>query len=212
MKILALSDEVVDFIYSANIKERFGDVDLVLGCGDLPFYYLEFVVTILNKPLYFVPGNHDARSQYLADGRILNHAEGCVNLDGQLKKEEGLLLAGLGGSIRYRADGTHQYSQNEMKVRVASLTPSLWLNRWRYGRFLDILVTHSPPFGIHDGGDLAHTGFTVFADFVKMFQPRFLLHGHSHIYRRSDVSRTQLGRTEILNVYPYRLIEWESGQ
>ncbi|MBI3241429.1 MAG: metallophosphoesterase [Chloroflexi bacterium] len=211
MKILALSDEVVDFIYSADVKKRFGDVDLVLGCGDLPFYYLEFVVTILNKPLYFVPGNHDARSQFLSDGRIVNHAEGCVNLDGRLVEEDSLLLAGLGGSIRYRPDGIHQYSQNEMRARVASLTPSLWFNRFRHGRFLDILISHSPPLGIHDGGDLAHTGFAALVDFIKVFQPRFLLHGHSHVYRQTDITRTQLGRTEILNVYPYRLIEWEPG-
>ncbi|MEK7324799.1 MAG: metallophosphoesterase [Chloroflexota bacterium] len=212
MKILALSDEVVDFIYSTSVKERFGDVDLVLGCGDLPFYYLEFVVTILNKPLYFVPGNHDAPSQYLSDGRVVRSAEGCLNLDGRAINENGLLLAGLGGSIRYRPDGAHQHTQNEMKGRAASLAPSLWLNRLRYGRYLDILIAHSPPYGIHDGGDTAHIGFKVFLDFIKVFQPRFLLHGHSHVYRPTDVTRTQLGRTEILNVYPYRVVEWETGQ
>jgi len=208
MKILALSDEVVDFIYSTRIVERFSDVDMVLGCGDLPFYYLEFVVSILNKPVYFVPGNHDAKSQFLSDGRIISHAEGCINLDRQAAEESGVLLAGLGGSIRYRDDGIHQYSQGEMQARAASLAPALWLNRMRYGRFLDILITHSPPFGIHDGGDLAHTGFKALISFAKMYHPRFLLHGHSHVYRRTDTTRTFLGNTEVLNVYPYRLIEW----
>lgn len=209
MKILALSDEVVDFIYSTRVVERFGDVDMVLGCGDLPFYYLEFVVSILNKPVYFVPGNHDARSQFLSDGRIVSQAEGCVNLDRDTAVERGILLAGLGGSIRYRDDGVHQYSQTEMQARAAALAPKLWLNRLRHGRFLDILVTHSPPFGIHDGGDLAHIGFKPFLGFIKMYQPRYLLHGHSHVYRRTDITRTLSGQTEILNVYPYRLITWD---
>ena len=211
MKILALSDEVVDFIYSPQVKDRFGDVDLVLGCGDLPFYYIEFVVTMLNKPLYFVPGNHDVRALYMSDGRILHHAEGCVNLDRRIAHEPDLILAGLGGSIRYRPDGIHQYTDGEMRAHITSLIPRLWINRLCYGRFLDILITHSPPFGIHDGGDLAHRGFKSFINFVKNFRPRYLLHGHSHVYRRTEVTRTQLGETEILNVYPYRVIEWETA-
>ncbi len=208
MKILALSDEVVDFIYSPNVKDRFGDVDIVVGCGDLPFYYLEFVVTILNKPVYFVPGNHDSRRQYMSDGRVLSDAEGCVNLDHAVAQEGDLLLAGLGGSIRYRPDGIHQYTDGEMQARIAGLTPQLWLNRVRHGRYLDILITHSPPKGIHDGTDLAHTGFKSFLSFIKTFKPRFFLHGHSHVYNKSAITRTVVGETEILNVYPYRLIEF----
>lgn len=211
MKILALSDEVVDFIYSQQVRERFGDVDLVFGCGDLPFYYLEFVVTVLNKPVYFVPGNHDARSQYMSDGRIVSSAEGCINLDQKVAFEGDLILAGLGGSIRYRPDGVHQYTDVEMSARIARLAPRLWLNRLRHGRFLDVLITHAPPLGIHDGSDLAHTGFQSLLGFIKNFRPRYLLHGHSHVYRSGEITRTQIGPTEVLNVYPYRVIEWERG-
>lgn len=210
MKILAISDEVVDFIYSPAVKDRYGDVDLIVGCGDLPFYYLEFVVSILNKPLYMVPGNHDAHNQYMSDGRILTHAEGCEDVDGQVANENGLLIAGLGGSIRYRPDGVHQYTQGEMRTRVAALTPSLWFNRLRYGRFADILITHSAPRGIHDSSDMAHVGFEAFNDFIKRFRPRFLLHGHSHVYQREAITRTMVGETEVINVYPYRVIEWET--
>lgn len=210
MKILAISDEVVDFIYSPAVKDRYGDVDLIVGCGDLPFYYLEFVVSILNKPLYMVPGNHDAHNQYMSDGRILDHAEGTTNVDGEFANENGILLAGLGGSIRYRPDGVHQYTQSEMNGRILSMTPSLLLNRLRQGRFVDILITHSAPRNIHDSDDAAHVGFEAFNSFIQWFKPRFLLHGHSHVYQRNAVTRTMVGETEVLNVYPYRLIEWET--
>jgi len=56
MKILALADEVVSFIHSPTVRDRFADVDLVVSCGDLPAAYLEYVVTLLNKPLVYVPG------------------------------------------------------------------------------------------------------------------------------------------------------------
>jgi Icc-related predicted phosphoesterase len=227
VKILAISDEVVDFIYSPRIKDKYADVDLVLACGDLPFYYLEYIVTVLDVPLYYVPGNHDRLEQYLSDGRIIRRAEGCEELDvrvvrlpalttaqrrqaAPLARNAGqLLLAGLGGSLRYNRDSVHQYTEPEMVGRALSLAPSLAVNRLRYGRFLDILVTHAPPRGIHDADDPAHTGFVVFRRLMDVFQPHLLLHGHSHVYRADTVMSTRYEHTQVLNVYPYRLIHWE---
>ncbi len=232
MKILAISDEVVEFLYSPRIKEQYADVDLVLGCGDLPFYYLEFIVTVLNVPLPYVPGNHDRAAQYHADGRVVSAAEGCELLDGRVAAIEPrrlpqrgaaaaagatgprrppLLLAGLGGSMRYNAEGTHQHTEGEMWARAMGLVPGLLANRARYGRYLDILITHAPPRGIHDAPDLAHTGFQTFCWLLDHFKPRLMLHGHSHVYRSDVVTTTRYKSTLIMNVYPYRLIEWEPG-
>lgn len=212
MKLLALSDEVVDFIYSPRVQERFGDVDLVVGCGDLPFFYLEFIVTMLGKPLYYVHGNHDKLSQYHSDGRIVSRAEGCEAVENMsvyiAGPRGGLLLAGLGGSIRYNP-GPHQYTQAEMAKRVLALTPALLVNRARYGRFLDVLITHSPPRGIHDGRDMAHIGFDALLTVMDRFRPRFLLHGHSHVYRNDIPTATRYKQTQVINVYPYRVIELE---
>jgi Icc-related predicted phosphoesterase len=208
MKILAISDEVVDSLYSPRIKEKYADVDLVLGCGDLPFYYLEFIVTMLDVPLYYVPGNHDKPNQYMSDGRVVNRAEGCEPLDGRLASRSTLLLAGLGGCLRYNADASHQYTQGEMQARVMGLAPALLANRVRYGRFLDVFISHAPPRGIHDGPDLAHTGFDAFLKLMDWFQPRFWLHGHSHVYRTDAVTATRYKQTVVLNVYPCRVIEW----
>jgi predicted phosphodiesterase len=227
VKILAISDEVVESLYSPVIKDKFGDVDLVLGCGDIPFYYLEFIVTILDVPLYYVPGNHDRLQQYLSDGRIIHKAEGCEPLDvrsvalpviSQAGRRAGLrpdrqaprlLLAGLGGSRRYNMDGPHQHTESDMLLRLLRLAPTLFANRLRYGRYLDILVTHAPPRGIHDADDLAHIGFDVFLRFMRFFKPKLLVHGHSHVYRADTITTTRFESTQVLNVYPYRLIEWE---
>lgn len=215
VKILAISDQVVDNLYSPRVKEQFGDVNLVIGCGDLPYYYLEYIVSMLNVPLVHVPGNHDLPPGFGPAARdpeaCIHIAEGCGNIDGLALEEQGLLLAGLGGSIRYRPDGDNQYTQKEMFCRALALVPRLWLNRIRYGRFLDILITHAPPLGVHDGTDPAHVGFTAFNHFIARFRPRYLLHGHSHVYRRDVVTRTQVGSTSIVNVCPYRVIEVEGA-
>lgn len=210
MKILALSDQVVEQIYSPRVTALFRDVRLVLGCGDLPDFYLEYVVSMLNVPFFHVPGNHDLPPPASETDRLARSVRSpreSGSLDGRLVCEQGLLLAGLGGSVRYRPDGDYQYTQAEMTRRVVALTPRLWLNRLRYGRALDILVTHAPPKGIHDGSDPAHVGFLAFNRFIARFQPRYLLHGHAHVWRRDAVTSTQVGATTVLNVYPYRVIE-----
>jgi Icc-related predicted phosphoesterase len=94
-----------------------------------------------------------------------------------------------------------------MAWRILAMTPRLCWNRARRGRYLDILVTHAPPRGIHDAEDPAHVGFAPFNRFITRFRPRYLLHGHSHLYRRDAVTRTQVGSTTVINVYPYRVID-----
>jgi Icc-related predicted phosphoesterase len=211
MRILALSDRVVDAIYSPQACDLYGDVDLVIGCGDLPYYYLEYVVTMLRAPVMYVYGNHD-NVQYMSDGRRVLEPEGCISLEGKAVEYRGLLLAGLGGSMRYQPRAVHQYSEAEMRMRVAALIPQLVLNRARHGRYLDVLVAHSPPFGIHDREDLTHTGFKAFLTLMRYAKPRYLLHGHTHLYRRDGVSQTQYGTTQVVNVYPNRVIELELNE
>jgi predicted phosphodiesterase len=41
MKIIALSDMVDERVYSEHLVKNYVDIDLVVGCGDLPYYYLE---------------------------------------------------------------------------------------------------------------------------------------------------------------------------
>ena len=72
------------------------------------------------------------------------------------------------------------------------------------GRYLDVLLTHAPPRGIHDEPDLCHTGFEAFNWLVRRFQPAYHLHGHIHLYDRRAETVTRFGATEVMNVYPYR--------
>jgi Icc-related predicted phosphoesterase len=207
MKILAVSDRVLDKLYTGRIRQTHGDVDLIIGCGDLPFYYLDFMTSALDAPLLYVRGNHDGGSQYAADGRTWSEVRGGVDIHGKVVTRKGLIIAGLQGSMRYKAHADYMYSETEMRAAIAQLVPRLLWNRQRFGRALDILVTHSPPFGIHDRPDLPHTGFKVFLSFLRLFRPRYHLHGHVHIYRQDEVTQTQYEDTSVVNVYPYRVLE-----
>ena len=204
-KILAVSDQVVDRIYTLAIDGHFQDVDLILGCGDLPYTYLEYLVSVLNVPLYYVPGNHDpVYNPYLP----LSHAEGGSNLDLRTAHAEGLFLAGFGGCVRYRPDGVNQYTQRQAFFRAYTLILRLLSSQLRHGRKLDILITHSPPFGIHDEETLAHQGLKALNYLIRKTQPRYFFHGHTHFYRNNlEDAITQSGRTTIMNIFPYKVIE-----
>jgi len=208
VKILAVSDQVVDSLYTAQVADRFGDVDLILSCGDLPYYYLEFLVTVINRPLYYVHGNHDKSFEDTSEGVRHVTPAGCDPLDERVVTFDGLLLAGLDGSIRYSHEGEYQFTQAEMNRKAWRLAMRLMVNRLRYGRWLDILVTHSPPFGVGDGPDAAHIGFRAFTTLIRRFRPRYLVHGHQHTYLGRKPG-TRVGSTQVLNVFPYRVIETE---
>lgn len=205
MKILAVSDQVEERLYSPAVKSFGSGVDLLIGCGDLPYEYLEYLLNVLNIPMIYVPGNHDPVFS-LKDTR--SHVEGAIDIDLKTIQFKSLLLAGMGGSVRYRDDGVNQYGQTEMYIRAIRLVFPLMWNRARYGRAVDILVTHSPPAGIHDDNDNAHQGLKAINTIMKYFKPRYVLHGHTYFYQRNLVTpHTKSGETTVINIFPYHVIE-----
>jgi hypothetical protein len=230
MKILVVADKVQDYIYSPGLKERLPDVELVLSCGDLPFYYLEFIVSSLNVPLLYVFGNHHgleyrrSESERQPDGdmaramggahgqtdRIKWAPEGCLNVDGRVVRRKGLLIGGLEGSMRYKPYARHQYTESEMRLKVVRMYVRLIHARIRWGRPLDILLTHAPAFHIHDGEDLPHRGFVAFLSLMERFRPRYLIHGHRHVYHLQRPEATQYHSTTVINVYGHSIMEVDS--
>jgi Icc-related predicted phosphoesterase len=196
---------VIDRLYSAQVAERFHDIEMILSCGDLPYEYLEFLVTLMNIPLLYVPGNHDPAYD---EKKKATYAEGCDYLDRGVRSVKGLNIAGVGGSIRYRPGCPNQYTQSQMYSHMSSFIPKLLWYLPLHGNVLDIMITHSPPRGIHDDDDQAHIGFSAFKDFIQTFKPRYFLHGHSMVYKSNIVPPiTKVGTTTVINVYPYRIIE-----
>lgn len=205
MKILAVSDQVVERVYTLANNGHFKGIDLLLGCGDLPYTYLEYLLTVLNRPLFYVPGNHDPDFNP-RDER--SKADGGSNLDLETVVYNQTLIGGFGGSVRYRPDGTNQYTQSEALRRAYQMIPKLLVNRIKYGRALDILISHSPPMGIHDDNDQAHHGLKALNWLLRVAKPRYLFHGHTHFYRNNIAEfDTIIESTRIINVYPYKVID-----
>ncbi len=210
VRILAVSDEVDTTLYQPNLTEAVGTPDLLLGCGDLPYSYMEYIVTYTEvRHAYYVHGNHD-QAQHVAEDMILTQPGGWRNIDRHVVyvRKHDVLIAGLEGSIRYRPGAAYQYRESEMFWRALSLVPRLLINRVLYGRYLDILIAHAPAKAIHDEHKGAHRGFEVFRTLMRRFRPRLFLHGHNHRYGL-DRWRTRFEETEVINVHPFLVCTME---
>lgn len=215
MKILCISDKIDPQVYSSSIKERFADIDIILSAGDLPLNYLDFIISSLNKPLYFIFGNHHTEElkhyKRMLDYTCVRESYdypgcGAIHLGTKVKTESGFIVAGLGGCMRYNT-GCNQYTDFEMFLEALKLIPHLLWNRIIHGRYLDILLTHAPPKGIHDKNDKCHLGFKTFLWFMKTFKPKFLVHGHIHLYDLCEKRCTKWEDTTVINAYNHYVIE-----
>lgn len=204
MRVLALSDVADDDAY-ASVRASAGRVGLVLGCGDLPYDYLDYAATELAVPLLAVHGNHDTPPELLDDPAVDLWWRG-INAHGRVLKVDGVLVAGFGGARRYK-EGPYQVTEFDLWLTILKMAPALLLNVLVRGRALDVLITHAPPRGIHDLPDHAHRGFDALRWFLRIFSPRYHFHGHSHVYDRRTVTQTRFHRTLVVNAYGVREVE-----
>lgn len=195
MKILVLADTESLYLWDYFEKSKLEGIDLILSCGDLHPHYLSFLATFFQGPVLYVHGNHDGCYEETPP-------EGCICIENKIYEYQGIRILGLGGSMRYKP-GSHQYSQAEMRWRVARMFPKIW---WHKG--FDILLTHSPAWQLGDGEDLPHRGFTSFRYLLDKYTPRFFVHGHVHLSYGLNIKRQYTyGRTTVVNAYERYIIE-----
>jgi 3',5'-cyclic AMP phosphodiesterase CpdA len=206
LDILAVSDEVDQRIYTPSIRERMGDVTMIIGCGDVPATYLEFLVDAVNRPVYYVLGNHAEELTREGSRGVPRHPLGCIDLGAKVVRDPdtGLIMVGFPGSPRYSEHEPVQYTEWQMRWMMLKLAPRLYWNKLRYGRALDLLVTHAPPRDVGDRDDIAHRGFEQMRAFLRRFRPAYHLHGHVHLYDRTQPFSQRFEDTEVINVYPYQ--------
>lgn len=208
MKILSVSDKIIPALAERPQDFSLEGVELLLGCGDLPYYYQDNIAKKLRVPLYFVRGNHDSLIEYGVDGER-TAPRNSIDLHRKTHVENGVILAGIEGCNRYNNHGNFQYTSSQMWGHVFHLVPKLLLNKLKYGRYLDILVTHAAPHGVHDAEDWTHIGIEAFNWLIKTFKPKYHFHGHNHVYTDDTITETQVGKTLVINTYGYKIRDLE---
>ena len=196
MKILLVSDEEDQFLWDFYKPGRLKGIDLILSAGDLKAEYLSFLVTMANRPLLYVHGNHDG-------SYAQRPPEGCQCIDGKLVTVGGLRILGLGGSALYNG-GPHQYTERQMRRRIHRLRLKLALTGG-----VDIVLTHAPVRGFGDEDNMTHRGFEAFLPLLDQYQPRYLVHGHIHQRYGANRPRCyQYNETTIVNATGRYILEF----
>jgi len=156
--------------------------------------YLEFLVTLIPAPLFYVPGNHDKHF-------IAEPPGGCIPLDGRVELYKGLRIAGLGGCKSGHPVAAYEYSEPVMEKRAVRLRKAI---KKYHG--LDILLTHAPPLGLGDGAGF-HEGFGCFLPLLDRFKPK--VHVFGHLHKRYGFAKTPeyYGKTRLVNACGYVLLE-----
>lgn len=203
MKMLAISDRVDPSLYGPGLEARTAGVEAVLSCGDLPFDYLEYLVTFLGVPLFYVRGNHDPPES------STKYPSGCISLDGRVEDCGNLSLAGLSGCLWY-SGGPNQYTERQMRRRSYAISFRLSMRRL-FGRERPVIfVSHAAPAGAGDAADVCHRGFSTFLDLARRHTPEIWVHGHVHLYGRGEDDGSHdlnIYSTRVINAYGYRILD-----
>ena len=183
MKILAIADrppkQSINKILSSD------SVDLIITLGDLDFFDLKELKDINDIPKIGVYGNHCSGKYF--------ESLGIKNMHLQTWEFQGITFGGFEGSLKYKNSNAIMYTQDEAS-RLLEDFPKV-----------DVLLAHSPPYGINDEpGDPTHTGLVALKKYIEKNQPKYFLHGHTYPDNSEAIQR--IGQTQIIYIYQDKIV------
>lgn len=152
-----LREDEIPLDHSADVCFLLGDMSL----HDIAIVQ-EHIDTI---PIYGVLGNHD--------GFDLYDRCGIENIHGKVIEINGVRIAGMQGSLRYK-DTNFPFYTDEESIEIAnSIEPA------------DILISHDYPKYLYGSDDWAHSGLQGITHYCEKHSVPLNIHGHFHDNRMS---------------------------
>ena len=225
MRILAVSDKPDAGIehLATHTSQKLSRLDAIISCGDLEPHYLELLVDGIHRPFLFVRGNHhmngdcDKQSatstlwERIGQGTSSDgdcYIAGHLDLHGRIEVLHDTIFAGFGGSMWYGGRG-FEFTEKQMASVVRRVIRAIRWQQWR-DRLLRrpekkiIIISHAPPFHVHDLPDPCHTGFKCFHTLINKLSPRLWMHGHIHTDDVHTNQATKVGNTLVVNAYSHK--------
>lgn len=160
------------------------DIDVCFLLGDLSLRDIEIVKEKIGEtPIYGVLGNHD--------GFELYDRCGIENIHGRVIEINGVKIAGMQGSFRYKNTNFPFYTDEESVAIAEKLPPA------------DILISHDSPKHFHGSDDWAHSGLEGISHYCKKYNVPLNIHGHFH----DSVSGILENGTRSICCYKVQLID-----
>ena len=198
IRFLVASDVPEPALQHVVNREALGDLDGVLGCGDLEPEWLAFLADAFNTPLVYVRGNHDHGGEW--HDRPLPVPTWLEA--GGIDRLAGIPIVGLEWPGVDKPDNRRRpWLAWRQALRIAQrlITSRLW-------RSPLIVISHVPPAGVGDASDAYHVGFPAYRWLLGRLAPPVWLHGHT-----TTASVTRLversGRTVVANATGALLVE-----
>jgi Icc-related predicted phosphoesterase len=136
-------------------------VDVCLLLGDFLIRDIEVIKRcVVGVPIYGVLGNHD--------GFELYNMCGIENIHEKIVDVNGVRIAGIQGSLRYKNSEFPFYTDEE-SVDIAEQMEAA-----------DILISHDGPKYLHGSNDWAHSGLQGVTHYCQKHNVPLNIHGHFH--------------------------------
>lgn len=189
MKILAFSDLHLDRAAAEAICAAAPEADLLIGAGDFAQRregldaYMELFEPFAGKSV-FVAGNNESVDE-------LRDASSAIILHGEGGLIDGLTIAGLGSAVPplpplpWTSCDITEAEARDLLIGIESA---------------DILISHSPPYGICDELTRSgHIGSHAVRGAVERLQPKLVFCGHIH---DSWGKEGMIGTSRVINLGP----------
>ncbi|MDQ3128239.1 MAG: metallophosphoesterase [Chloroflexota bacterium] len=199
IRFLVASDEPEPALRHAVNRDELGQLDGVIGCGDLEPEWLMFLADAFNTPLVYVRGNHDRGGGWTKRPLLVP-----VWLEaGRVDRLAGIPVVGLEWP-GVDAAGNQRRPWLAWRQTITIARRLLLARLWRRPV---IVISHVPPAGVGDvPTDAYHVGFPAYRWLLDRLGPPIWLHGHT-----TTASVTRLversGPTVVANATGALLVE-----
>ncbi len=143
----------------------------------------EILKVVPHDKICGIPGNHDSWQKY--EQYEIN------NINGKVLNINGVRIAGIGGSYKYKNSIEYALYTHEESIELADKLEDA-----------DILVTHDKPF-IEDKHNPAHDGLKGITKYI--YKNHIPLHIHGHLHEENE--QILKNGTKSICVYMAKLIE-----
>lgn len=176
--MLAYEKDVVGYISGLN------NYDCCILLGDHSTNDIKIIKNIVpNERLYGVLGNHDGWELY-RDNDI-------KNISGKVIEINGVKIAGIGGSYKYKNSDEYAMYTHESSIKIADEMQSA-----------DVLISHDGPYIKEKYGE-SHDGLKGITEYIyKNYVP---IHVHGHIHEESE--EILKNGTRSICIYGAKLLE-----
>lgn len=188
-KLLLFSDVHTNLRACKRLVEMAAEADIVIGAGDFCAMRRRLDATIailsaIDKPTVLVPGNGESFDELQVACK--NWASAHV-LHGTGVTIAGISFWGVGGGIPVTPFGAWSYDFTEVEAETLLASPHA----------VDVLITHSPPYGAVDTTSHGNSiGSYAIRTVIEEQSPELVVCGHVHDCAGQSA---EIGLTTVIN-------------